>query len=299
MRQLFLIGALAWSLPYAAVASVNVLACEPEWAALAQELGGEQVKVHSATTAKQDPHHIEARPSLLAKARNADLLVCTGAELEAGWLPVLQQQAGNSRIQRGQPGYFEASAYVTMLEVPEKVDRSMGDVHASGNPHIHLDPRNIAKVATALSQRLQQIDGGKAAYYQQRHADFQSRWQQAMAKWSAQAAVLQGQPIAVQHKSLVYFNAWSGLRESLVLEPKAGVDPSIAHLSALLGKVKQEPVKAVVYAAYQSPRASEWFARKASVPAVELPFTVGGAPGADDLFGLFDVSIQRLVQAIR
>jgi zinc/manganese transport system substrate-binding protein len=299
MMRALLIGILAWSLPYAAAAALNVLTCEPEWAALTKELGGDQVKVASATTAKQDPHRIEARPSLLAKARNADLLVCTGAELEAGWLPVLQQQSGNSRIQAGQSGYFEAAAYVTMLEVPERMDRSMGDVHASGNPHIHLDPRNIAKVATALSQRLQQIDGGKAAYYQRRHEDFQARWQQAMTRWSAQAAVLRGQPIAVQHKDLAYFNAWTGMRESLVLEPKPGVDPSIAHLSMLMGQVKQQPVKAVVYAAYQSPRASEWFARKAKVPAVELPFTVGGAPEADNLFGLFEVSIQRLVQAVQ
>jgi zinc/manganese transport system substrate-binding protein len=294
----FALAACACVLPGMA-AALNVLACEPEWAALTQELGGEQVKVVSATTARQDPHRIEARPSLLAKARNADLLVCTGAELEAGWLPVLQQQSGNSRIQAGRSGYFEAAAHVTMLEVPERVDRSMGDVHAQGNPHIHLDPRNIARVAEALSQRLQQLDRQHAAYYQQRHADFQARWQQAMDKWRKQAAGLHGQPIAVQHKDLTYLSAWLGMRETLVLEPKPGIDPSIAHLSTILERVRQQPVKAVVYAAYQSPRASQWFARKANVPAVEIPFTVGGAEGADDLFGLFDLTVQRLADAIQ
>lgn len=293
-----LLGMLVW-VPGTAMAALNVLACEPEWASLVKELGGEQVKVSSATSAKQDPHRVEARPSLMARARNADLLVCTGAELEAGWLPILQQQSGNSKILPGRPGYFEAAAFVTLQEVPEKVDRSMGDVHASGNPHIHLDPRNIAKIAASLSERLQQLDRTQAAYYQQRHANFQARWQEAVAKWSVQAAVLKSQPVAVQHKDLTYFIAWSGLHEVLVLEPKPGVDPSIAHLSKILAQVRQEPVKAVIYSAYQSPRASQWFAQQAGVPAVEFPFTVGGAAGVEDLFGLFDVGIQRLLEAVQ
>lgn len=286
-------------MPCLAAAALNVLACEPEWASLVKELGGEHVRVASATTAQQDPHHIEARPSLLARARNADLLVCTGAELEAGWLPVLQQQSGNGRIQTGRPGYFEAAAYVTMLEVPTKEDRSSGHVHAAGNPHIHLDPRNIARIAEPLSQRLQQLDQQNAAYYRRQHSDFQRRWQQAMANWSKQATALQNQPVTVQHKDLTYFSAWSGLRETLVLEPKPGMEPSIAHLSKIVAQARQQPVKAVVYSSYQSPRASQWFGRQLKVPVVEFPFTVGSAPGADDLFGVFDVGIRRLTEAVQ
>jgi zinc/manganese transport system substrate-binding protein len=280
-----------------AAAAINILACEPEWASLAQELGGERVKALSATTAKQDPHRIEARPSLLARARNADLLVCTGAELEAGWLPILQQQSGNGRIQTGRTGYFEAANYVTMLEIPVQVDRSMGDVHARGNPHIHLDPRNIARVAKALSRRLQQIDPANARHYQARHADFSARWERALQKWSAQAAGLQGKAVAVQHKDLSYFVAWTGLREVAVLEPKPGIEPSTAHLSGVLAQLRRTPATAVIRSAYQSPRASQWLANKAGIPAVELPYTVGGAPGAENLFGLFDVSIARLAAA--
>lgn len=280
-------------------AALDVLACEPEWASLIKELGGEQVRVVSATTAKQDPHHIEARPSLLARARSADLLICTGAELEAGWLPVLQQQSGNGRIQPGRAGYFEASRYVTMLEVPGKADRSTGHVHAFGNPHIHLDPRNIAKIAEPLSQRLQQLDQANAEHYRKRYADFQLRWQQAMSKWTQQAKALQGQAVAVQHKDLTYFIAWVGLKEAVVLEPKPGADPSIAHLSKIVAQVREQPVKAVMYTAYQSPRASRWFSDQAKVPVVEMPFTVGGATGADDLFGLFEVSLSRLAEAVQ
>src|SRR3954454_5308548 len=84
--------------------ALDVFACEPEWAALAQELGGNTVTVSSATTARQDPHQIQARPALIARLRSADLLVCTGAELEVGWLPVLLRQAPNPRVQPGAPG---------------------------------------------------------------------------------------------------------------------------------------------------------------------------------------------------
>lgn len=294
-----LTGMIMGAMPCVAAAALNVLACEPEWASLVKELGGEQVQVASATTAKQDPHHIEARPSLLARARNADLLVCTGAELEAGWLPVLQQQSGNGRIQVGRPGYFEAANYVTMLEVPEKTGRAAGHVHAAGNPHIHLDPRNIARIAEPLSQRLQQIDPGKAAYYRQRHTEFQDRWQQAMSNWSRQAAALQDQPIAVQHKDLTYFTSWSGLRETIVLEPTPGIEPSLAHLSRIVAQAREQPVKAVVYSAYQSSRSSQWLGKQLDVPVVEFPFTVGGAPGTDDLFGLFDVGIRRMSAVVK
>src|ERR1700682_2036170 len=133
LRLLAALSLIAAALP--ASAMHNVLACEPEWAALAEELGGDKVSVYSATTGRQDPHRVEARPSLIARARNADLLICSGAELEAGWLPIFFTQSGNDRIQPGSPGYLEASQYVVRLDVPRILDRSLGHIHASGNPH--------------------------------------------------------------------------------------------------------------------------------------------------------------------
>src|SRR6476646_8447538 len=127
-----------------ALAALNVFATVPEWGALAQELGGDAVKVYTATNALQDPHHIEAKPSLIARARGADLVVATGAELEIGWLPIVLQQAGNPKLQPGKPGYFEAASFVTLLDKPVRLDRADGDVHAAGDPHIQTDPRNIA-----------------------------------------------------------------------------------------------------------------------------------------------------------
>ena len=177
----FALTALVLAAP-AARAALNVLACEPEWMALTQELAGDLAEVSTATTARQDPHRIQARPSLLAKARRADLLVCSGAELESGWLPLLHREAGNGRIQPGQPGYFEAARFVRLIDRPAVLDRAMGDIHAAGNPHLHLDPRNVARVADALAKRLSEMDAVNAARYAERHADFQQRWTTAMAR---------------------------------------------------------------------------------------------------------------------
>jgi zinc/manganese transport system substrate-binding protein len=276
-------------------AALNILACEPEWGALAKELGGDKVNVYTAITALQDPHRVEARPSLIARARSADLMVCTGAQLEIGWVPLLQTQSGNAKIQAGQPGYFEAASAVSLVERPTSVDRSMGDVHPQGNPHLHLDPRNISKVASALAQRMASLDGAQAASYQGREKDFQAKWAEATKKWEAAAAPLKGVPIVVYHKDLSYLVAWLGMREVGALEPKPGLPPSTAHLTELLEKLKTTPAKAVVRSSYNDPRPAEWLAERAKVPAVVLPYTVGGTERAKDLFGLFDDSVARLL----
>lgn len=298
MKSLIAASAL-FALACPAAAALSVLACEPEWAALAQELAGDKVKVASATTALQDPHRVEARPSLLARARNADLLVCTGAELEVGWLPILLRQSGNERIQPGKPGYFEAAHHVRLLEVPRRLDRAEGDVHAGGNPHIQTDPRNIAAVAEALAARLAILDHGNSAYYESRRKAFAERWTAAMKRWDAQAAPLRGMPIVVQHKGFPYLNDWLGLREVAVLEPKPGVEPTMSHLTEVLAQVQRQPAKMVLRAAYNDGRPSAWLSERAGIPAVELPFTVGGSERAKDLFGLFDDTVQRLLSAAR
>ena len=280
-------------------AALDVFTCEPEWGALVQELGGDKVSVYVATSALQDPHRIQAKPSLLARARRAQLVVCTGAELEIGWLPIVLRQSGNSAVQPDKPGYFEAANYVQRLEVPTRLDRAAGDVHAGGNPHIQTDPRNIARVATALAQRLGEIDPANAAYYGARYADFTKRWDAALQRWDKQAAPLKGVAIVAHHRSWVYLNHWLGLREIAELEPKPGVEPTAAHLEEVLAQLKRDPARMVIRSAYEDGRASEWLAGRAKIPAVMLPFTVGGSDKAKDLFGLYDDTIARLVQALK
>lgn len=289
---------LLW-LPVSSQAALDVFACEPEWAALAREIGGEDARVYAATTARQDPHRIEARPSLIAQMRRADLVVCTGAGLEAGWLPVLLREAGNARVQPGRPGHFEAARFVTLLERPARVDRAEGDIHADGNPHIHTDPRNIAKVGAALAARMAEIDPAGAAAYRARWDAFSARWNAALARWQARAAPLKGMPVAVQHRSFSYLIAWLGMTEVATLEPRPGIEPSVGHLARVATQLQATPARAVLRAAYQSPRPADWLAGRAGIPALALPYTVGGNARANDLFGLFDDTLDQLLGAVR
>jgi zinc/manganese transport system substrate-binding protein len=277
-------------------AAIKVFACEPEWGALAEELGGKHVDVFVATTGLQDPHRTQARPSLLAQARQADMIICTGADLEIGWLPLLLRQVGNAKIRPGEPGYFMATDYVTVLEVPTQIDLNGGHVHAAGNPHIQTDPRNIGLVATALNVRLQEVDRQQAASYQQRYQDFYQRWQTAIQQWQQQAQSLRGLPIIVSHNNWVYLENWLGLKRITTLEPKPGIPPSSAYLAEVLAQVEKTPVTMILNAAYQDKRAAEWLSQRSKIPVVTLPFTVGGDKAASNLFTLFDDTLQRLLE---
>jgi zinc/manganese transport system substrate-binding protein len=295
MKRFLPLLLLALALP--AQAALNILSTVPEWAALAQEIGGDKVKATAATTALQDPHHIDARPSLIARARNADLLLATGAELEVGWLPVVLRESGNPRIQTGQPGYFEAAAFVRMLDVPGKLDRAGGDVHADGNPHIQTDPRNFLAIGEALAARMAQLDAGNAAAYRAGYASFAERWRGQISRWEAQAAPLKGIAVVSQHKAWAYLYDWLGLREVATLEPKPGIEPSVAQLARVRDQAAASRPRMVIRAVYNSARPAEWFAKEAKVPVVVLPFTVG-APAAEDLTALFETTVQRLLKSL-
>jgi zinc/manganese transport system substrate-binding protein len=276
-------------------ARTHVFACEPEWGALAQEIGGSDVRVTTATTALQDPHHVQARPSLIARLRRADLLICTGADLEVGWLPVLLRRASNPRVQPGQPGYLEAASAVALLDRPARLDRAQGDVHPQGNPHIQTDPHNILPVARLLAQRLATVDAAHADGYRQRLADFEQRWQKALSRWDEQGRALRGLPIVVQHNGWIYLEHWLGLQRVATLEPKPGVPPSSADLAAVLQRIRHQPVRAVVRAAYQDARPSHWLSQRAGIPELVLPFTVGGDDRSGDLFKLYDRTLALLL----
>jgi zinc/manganese transport system substrate-binding protein len=280
-------------------AALKVLATTADWGALTRELGGERVDVYVATTAMQDVHRVEARPSLVARARSADLLVANGAELEIGWLPVLIQESGNARIRPGSPGYFEATPALRLLEVPSQLDRSMGDIHPLGNPHVQLDPRNIQLVAHALTARLSQLDPQQAAYYAARGQDFDARWAAATKSWEAKAAKLKGVPVVIMHRDQAYLCHWLGMTEVASIEPKPGVPPTAAYLGTLVGKLTSTPAKLILLNAYNDPKAADWLSGRLHTPSVVLPFSVGGSPEAKDLFGLFDDTLNKLLAALK
>ena len=288
------------ALPLAASAQLRVFTCEPEWSALAETIGGDRVRADSATHALQDPHYLEARPSLISKVRRADLVICTGAQLEIGWLPMLLTKANNPRVLPGKPGFMEASSLVTRLDVPDSIDRAQGDMHPQGNPHIQMNPHNIARVARALSARMAELDPDHADTYAAGTARFLERWEAAVAEWEARAAPLRGRRVVCHHKSWVYLEDWLQLEEVATLEPVPGIPPTATHLSSLLGALGADGAGAdvIIRAPFQSAKPSEWLEERTGIPAVMLPLTVGGSDGAQDLFGLFDDVLDRLLSAV-
>jgi len=274
--------------------AIEVFACEPEWASLIQELAGDNAQVTTATTAFQDPHQLQAKPSLIAATRRADLVVCTGADLEIGWLPLLLRRSGNRTIQPGNPGYFLAAEFVRRLEIPASVDRSMGDVHPQGNPHVHLRPRNIERVAKALAERLAEIDPGNSSDYQANAEAFLERWEQATDAWEKQAAPLAGMRLVSHHRSFSYLADWLDLDVVATLEPKPGVPASGAQLARLLEQLTPNPPDAIIRAPFENEKAARWLSERLNIPVIELPFTAGGNADASDLFAVFAETIRLL-----
>ena len=296
MSKIFIALVLAL-MSFASQADIRVFACEPEWAMLAREIGQDKADTYSATTALQDPHYIQARPSLIAKVRRADLVICSGAELEIGWLPVLLQKANNRNVMPGTPGYFDASSLVERFDATRNLDRAGGDIHPLGNPHVQTNPHNIAQIAVALAQRMGELDGDNAAVYQSGLADFLRHWDEAIESWEARAEPLRGKRVITHHKSWVYLEKWLGLVEVANLEAVPGLPPTAGHLSQLVSRFEQGGADFIIRSPYQDDRASSWLSERTGIPALEVPLTVGGTDRATDLFSWFDDIIDILLGA--
>jgi len=274
--------------------ALNVFSCEPEWAALVEELAGDKARITLATTAFQDPHMLQAKPSLIAGARSADLLICTGADLEIGWLPLLLRRAGNPHIQPGSPGHFLAADYVRRIEIPADIDRSQGDVHPQGNPHIHLHPRNIERVAEALADRLAELAAPNASTYRANADDFLRRWSDARERWEQRAQALAGMRLVSHHRSFSYLADWLDLDIVATLEPKPGIPASGAQLSRLLEQLTPAPPAGIIRAPFENEKPAHWLSDRLKIPMIEMAYTVGGDPAAADLFGLYEHTIASL-----
>ena len=299
MRSVFFCTMFVWlAMANSAQAAINVFTCEPEWGSLVEELAGDRANVYVATTAKQDIHKIQARPSLIARARLADLAVCSGASLEIGWMPLVQRGAGNEKIQLGKPGFLEVANYVPRIEVPTVLDRAMGDVHPQGNPHIQWGPRQVQLAANEIAARLAEADPAGKAEYEQRLTEFTTRWTAATARWLELGAPLKRVGVIQHHVNYSYLFQFLGMRLAGTLEPRPGVEPTSSHLNDLIAQQQRDPAKLIVRSSYHSSTASEWLAEHAGIPAVLLPASVGGTEKARDLFSMYDDAIQRMLAAI-
>jgi zinc/manganese transport system substrate-binding protein len=269
--------AAAWQPAEAIGARLNVVTTLPTLAAIAKEVGGDAVAVTALAYPNQDPHFVDARPNLVLPLNHADLLIVNGVELEVGWLPVLQTGARNGNIQMGSAGYLDASTLVPLKQVPtQKIDRSMGDVHAGGNPHFLVDPRNGARIANGMAKRFAQLLPRRAAHFQQRAAAFSKQANGFADQQTKRFAALPAskRQIVSYHQSLVYLNDWLGLRQVGMIEPKPGVPPTPPHVASLLGLMRDQQVDAVLQESYYPSRFGQLLADKSGAAFVLLP---GGA----------------------
>jgi len=280
--------------PVSAFAKTNIFACAPEWGALAEEIGGDKVDVYTASNANQDIHYMRAKPSLLAAMRKADLVICSGASLEVGWLPILLNKAGSNQVQEGSVGSIMAADYVPLLDVMQTADRSMGHVHPEGNPHVHLDPNNILIVSKVIADRLSEIDASNSSYYKSQYDAFNAKWTQAITQWNSQARSLKDQKIVVYHKSWTYLLNWLGIETVASLEPKPGIPPNAAHLEKVLQDIQGQNIIGILVAPFESEKGAKWLSEKAGIPIIRLPFTVGGNNQSKDLQSMFDNTLQLL-----
>ena len=290
------LAAVLLALPALPTFAFTVFACEPEWAALTRVLEP-AARLHVATHAGQDPHHIEARPALIAQLRRADLVVCTGASLEAGWLPMLQDRAGNARAR----DVFFAADHVELIDPQPGAIGSpwAGDVHAEGNPHLHTDPERLLEVARALAVRLGRERPAEAAAINARLAAFEARWTAQMGVWRSRAAALKGRTVAAQHTGFGYLWRWLGLRQVADLEPRPGMAPTPGHLQRLLEGLRAAPPMAIVASSYQDPRPGRWLSGQLGgpVPVLVLPATVPEDADADALIRWMDGLLAELLKA--
>lgn len=277
--------------------ALNIFTCEPEWASLVKEITQDKADVYSATNAKQDVHYIQAKPSLIAKIRKADMVICSGADLEIGWLPLILKKAGSAKIQEGGENLIYASNYVQTIEKPSRIDRADGDVHPNGNPHLHLNPYNVLKVAKVVSNKLTETDSLNADFYQKNYMDFSAKMISKIKTWEQKAKPLQGTLAITNHKNMSYLFDWLKIKTAGTLEPKPGIPATSKHLSELKNIVKEKHVAFIAFAPFENAQPAEWLSENSGVRYIVLPYTIGGNQQTNNLFDLYENSINLMLEA--
>jgi len=290
---------VALTLVSTAQAKLNVVCTTPDLASLAQAVGGDKIEITTLARPTEDPHFVDAKPSFIVKLNRADVLIEGGAELEIGWLPPLAQGARNEKIQPGQPGRILGNQGITMLEVPTTLDRSLGDIHAAGNPHFLVDPANAEIVARHIAEAFCALDAANCATYQANLKKFLGQLDSKMVEWQKQLAPFKGEQIAAYHNSWVYFAKRFGLRIDLFLEPKPGIPPSPAHLASVIMKMKADKVHVIIVDPYLNRRTAETVARNTDATVVDVAQMPGGVKGTDGGYiALMDYLVNSLAKAL-
>jgi zinc/manganese transport system substrate-binding protein len=292
--------ALLAALPYAshAASKINVMTATEDLAAIAREVGGDNVTVEAIAKGYQDPHFVEPKPSFILKLQKADLLLTVGLQLEIGWLPPLITQSRNGKIQVGAPGYMDMSRFCQILEIPQvAVSRAQGDVHPMGNPHYWLDPDNGRRMAKGLADKFSSMQPQNAAGFAQRYADFDKRLTEAVKGWEARMAPYKGRKVITYHRSWPNFCQRFGMVVVDYVEPKPGIPPSPQHTLDLENTMKHEGIKLILVEPYFDLKTPNKIASDVGGQAVVLMPSVGGTKEITNYFQLFDYDINLLVSA--
>ena len=300
-RILIILAALAMIAGSAQAAPLKVVTTISDLASLTKEVGGDRVDVTAIGRGYQDPHFIEPKPSFLLLLRNADMLVVVGLELEIGYLPPLLDQSRNPRIQVGAKGYLDVSNGVEILDKPAgAINRSMGDIHAMGNPHYWLDPANAVRIAIQIEQRLAELRPADATYFAQRLNDFKLRINDANKRWVAEFAPYRGSKIITYHNSWPNFAKHFGLNVVGYVEPKPGVPPSPSHTFELIQLMKAQQVKVIAMEPYFDTKTPQSIAAQTGARVVILyPSVGGGKTGTNDYFQTIDTDLRNLINALK
>jgi zinc/manganese transport system substrate-binding protein len=290
---------LCLTIPLTGQAKLNIVATLPDFAAVAREIGGENVDVTVLAKPTEDPHFVDARPSFVVKLRQADVLIDGGAELEIGWLPPLLQNARNSKIDVGQPGRVQASQGIRLLEVPAQLTRAAGDVHAMGNPHFMVDPIIAKAVAQHIAAAFGTVDPGHAAEYQANEKKFEETINAKLQEWGAKLLPFHGQSLVAYHDSWPYFAHRFGFNINLFLEPKPGIPPSPSHLAEVIAQMKAQKIKAIIVEPYHNRKIAEKVAQSTGAKVVDFAQFPGALPDTESYVKLIDKLVNNLAAALK
>lgn len=291
--------ALAAALAASANAKLKVVATLPDYAAIAREVGGDNVEVTALAKPTEDPHFVDARPSFVVQLRNADVLIDGGAELEMGWLPPLLQNARNSKLQAGQPARVDASEGIRLMEVPAELSRAAGDVHAMGNPHFMVDPIIAKAVAQHIAKTFAAVDPAHAAAYQTNEQRFETTINAKLQEWGAKLLPYRGQSLVAYHDSWPYFAHRFGFNISIFLEPKPGIPPSPSHLAEVITEMKAQKIKAIIVEPYHDRKIAEKVAQATGAKVVDFAQFPGALPDTQTYVQLIDALVNHLAAALK
>jgi zinc/manganese transport system substrate-binding protein len=291
MKRYLLSLLMVLSVATPAIAKVNIVATLPFIGSIAKEIGKDKVDVSTLVKPSQDPHYAEAKPSMILAARKADILMYNGLDLEVGYLPRIIESSNNPKIQPGKSGNFDCSQFVTVIEKPVAVDRSMGDVHPLGNPHYLFSPRNILKVAEGIARVLSELDANNAGFYEGNLRSFKERLMEKQKLWGSKP--LRGKQFIAYHKYFEYLAREFGFQIIAYVEPKPGIPPSAGYLADLVERIKRSKPDAILVTEAYGEKESEALGLKTATKVIILPHEVGN-PGAQDWFGLMDTIINSL-----